>query len=88
MFEVFYHFSGHLLLPANLFEFQLKLLLFLGVYCIYIAVRKGPVLQLEEGNKKYKLRLRSVVKNNLVPEFEKYLRSKLGMKLTVDGSMR
>ena len=61
---------------------------FLGVYCIYIAMRKGPVLILEEGNKKYKLRLRSVVKNNLAPEFEKYLRSKLGMKLTVDGSMR
>jgi hypothetical protein len=61
---------------------------FLGFYCIFIALKKGPVLKLEERNKKYKLRLRSVVKNNLLLEFEKYLRSKLGMKLTVDGSMR
>jgi hypothetical protein len=61
---------------------------FLGVYCIYIAVRKGPVLQLEEGNKKYRLRLHSIVKNNLAIEFEKYLGSKLGLKLIVDGSMR
>ncbi len=57
---------------------------FLGVYCMYIALKKGPVLTLEEGNKKHKLRLRSVVKNNLTLEFEKYLNSKLGIRLLVD----
>jgi hypothetical protein len=55
----------------------------LGVYCIYIAARKGPVLLLDEGAKKHKLRLRAVIKNNLVDDFEKYLAGQLGARFVV-----
>jgi hypothetical protein len=54
---------------------------FLGIYCILIAVKKAPVLKLEAGKRKYKLRLRSVIKNDLAIEFEEYLSRKLGSKL-------
>ncbi|HWK08349.1 MAG TPA: hypothetical protein VNS58_32205 [Puia sp.] len=60
---------------------------FLGVYCTYIALKKGPVLKLEEGKKKHKLRLRSLAKNNLSFEFERYLNKQLGTKLQVDISL-
>jgi hypothetical protein len=60
---------------------------FLGVYCIYTAIRKGPVLILEEGPRKYKLRLRQVVKNNLALDLEKHLDSYLGGRLIVDKPM-
>lgn len=60
---------------------------FLGVYCIYIALRKGPVLKLEEGRKEHKLRLRSIFRDEQAFEFERYLSRQLGPKLTVDRSM-
>ena len=60
---------------------------FLGIYCIYTALRKGPVLRLEEGGKEHKLRLRSIFRNELAFEFEKYLSRQLGPKLSVDRSM-
>jgi hypothetical protein len=60
---------------------------FLGIYCIYIAVKKAPVLKLEEGNRKHKLRLRSVIRNGQAIEFETYLNRKLGAKLQTDQNI-
>jgi len=60
---------------------------FLGIYCIYIGLRKGPVLILEEGGRKYKLRLRSAVKKGVADEFERYLNLRLGRRLVVAESM-
>jgi hypothetical protein len=53
---------------------------FLGIYCIYIAVRKGPVLKLEVGDKRHKMRLHSIYKNNQSFELERYLEQQLGTR--------
>ncbi len=60
---------------------------FLGIYCIYTSAKKGPVLIVEEGTRKYKLRLHTVVKNNLASDFEDYLTRQLGARLAIAKSM-
>ena len=60
---------------------------FLGIYCIYTAARKGPVLILEEGTRKYRLRLRAVVKTNVATDLEKYLTRQLGARLIIATPM-
>jgi hypothetical protein len=61
---------------------------FVGIYCIYISLKKAPILKLEEGSRKYKLRLKSVIKNNQAFEFANYLNQHLGSKVNVDASMK
>jgi len=58
---------------------------FLGIYCIYIAIRKGPMLRLETETKSHKMRLRSFFKNDQSIELEKYLAQHLGSRLCVNG---
>lgn len=56
----------------------------LGAWCLYAAIRKGPILRLEEGNRIHKLRLRSAVKRKLTTELEDCLRKYLGPAFRVD----
>ena len=53
----------------------------LGIYCIYIALRKGPVLILKEQGETHTLRLRTAVKKGLAFDCEKFLIRHLGHKL-------
>jgi hypothetical protein len=55
----------------------------LGIYCVYSALKKGPVLKIVAGNKIYKLRLRSIIKGNQYPGLANYLETKLGSKLNI-----
>ena len=56
----------------------------IGVYCLYTGLRKGPVLLLSIGNSVQKLRLRSLYKQGVMPDVEKYLDRKLGRELIVE----
>jgi hypothetical protein len=56
-----------------------------GVYCIYIALRKGPILTLKEGRQTHRLRLRDMVRNGQVAAFEAYLTKRLGARLMLSG---
>jgi hypothetical protein len=59
-----------------------------GVYCIYMAVKKKPILKLEAAKNTYKLRLRSVIKKGQYAEFEKYLNLRLQSRLHIDPNYR
>ena len=57
-----------------------------GIYLIYISVKKGFVLIIEAGGKKYKLRLRDFIKDNTKETVIKYLTEKLSYKISLqDG---
>ena len=45
------------------------------------------MLIMESGGKKYKLRLRTAVKNNQAPDVENYFRSKLAIPIDVDRAI-
>jgi hypothetical protein len=60
--------------------------LLLGSYCLYVSVRKGPVLRLQEGTRVHKLRLRPAVKENLTAELERCMAAQLGPAFEVDRS--
>jgi hypothetical protein len=51
--------------------------LLIGVYCIYISVKKVPTLLVEKDGKKYKLRLNEIIKNQQLANLQAYLRTKL-----------
>ena len=53
-----------------------------GIYLVYIAVKKGIVLIIETGSKKYKLRLRDFIKDNTKEKVIKYLTAKLSYKIS------
>ena len=61
---------------------------FVGIYCLYISLKKGPLLKLEESNKKHKLRIKAVIKNNQAFEFGNFLHQHLASKINVDESMK
>jgi hypothetical protein len=52
----------------------------LGLYCIYISVKKVPTLLIELNNKKHKLSIQEFVKHQHVGELESYLKVKLGSR--------
>lgn len=57
-----------------------------GIYFVYIAVKKGIVLIIETGSKEYKLRLRDFIKDNTKEKVIKYLTEKLSYKISLqDG---
>lgn len=57
-----------------------------GIYLVYIAVKKGIVLIIETGSKEYKLRLRDFIKDNTKEKVIKYLTEKLSYKISLqDG---
>ena len=60
----------------------------LGIYCIYIAIRRGPVLILKAGTRTYRLLLRTIIRNDQAFEMEDYLNAQLGGKLVVATSRR
>lgn len=59
----------------------------LGIYCIYSALRKGPILILKEGKKTYRLRLRAAVRKGQGYDFESYLDKQLGARLFIAESI-
>jgi len=58
-----------------------------GLYLIYIAIKKGPVLIIEAGNKKHKLRLRSFVRSNKIIDVRNYLVNKLSHNLSIEDGI-
>jgi hypothetical protein len=60
---------------------------FIGIYCIYTAARRGPLLILQKGNRIYRLRLRSAVRNNSIGELGRFLSEKLGTSLQMDAAL-
>ena len=60
---------------------------FFGIYFIYIATRKGPVMIIEAGNKKYKLRLKDLMRDNKINYIVNYLSEKLSYKLSVQNEL-
>jgi hypothetical protein len=59
----------------------------LGIYCVYSAIRKGPVLTVAADKATYKLRLRAIEKGNQLPELTKYLDAKLKLRLHISPSI-
>lgn len=57
-----------------------------GSYCIYIAVKKIPLLIIELKNKKYKLSVVDVINTGQLYELESYLKEKLNARFYT-GSM-
>lgn len=55
-----------------------------GIYLVYIAVKKGIVLIIDTGTKKYKLRLRDFIKDNTKEKVIKYLTEKLSYKISLE----
>jgi hypothetical protein len=55
-----------------------------GAYLIYVSLRKGPVLIIEYGKEKHKLRLRDFEKNKRKQEVITYLIKKLSHKISVE----
>lgn len=60
---------------------------FLGIYCLYTALRRGPLLVLQKGNRIYRLRLRSAVRDNSIGELGAFLSEKLGTPLPMDAAL-
>jgi hypothetical protein len=58
-----------------------------GFYLIYIAVKKGPILIIDAGNKRYKLRLRDFIKKSKMYEVRDFLSQKLSYKLSFQGEI-
>lgn len=55
----------------------------LGAYCLFIALKKGPMFTIEEGSAKHKLRLSSFFNNRKSNELISYLNAKLHGRLHV-----
>jgi hypothetical protein len=55
----------------------------LGVYCIFVALKKAPILQVKGKSTVYKLRLKEVVKRNETLQLIQYLQSKLKHRLVI-----
>jgi hypothetical protein len=51
-----------------------------GVYCIYMAIKKVPLLLIEAGNKKYKLSLGDSIKKQRKENLKAYLTGKLSVR--------
>ena len=60
---------------------------FIGIYLIYIATKKGPVLIIESGSKKRKLRLRDFTKDNKIINVISYLGEKLSYKISIQSGI-
>lgn len=58
-----------------------------GIYLLYIFVKKGLVLTIESGNSKQKLRLRDFVKNNNLDKVKLYLKEKLSYRLSITDNV-
>jgi hypothetical protein len=54
--------------------------LLVGLYCIYIAVKKVPLLIIELKSEKYKLSLRDIISDGRMQVLETYLKEKLREK--------
>ena len=59
----------------------------IGFYFVYTCIRKGPLLQIEQGNRSYKLSLREVQMNGGSEELKRYLRQKLSIKLAIEDHL-
>jgi|GEM_PF-3432531 len=51
-----------------------------GIYCIYMVVKKVPLLLVEAGNKKYKLSLEDIIKKQQKENLKVYLTGKLNVR--------
>lgn len=59
----------------------------LGIYCIYAALRRSPVLIVKEAGRTYRLRLRATVKESQTAEMERLLKTYLVSTLEIDPSV-
>ena len=53
-----------------------------GAFCIYISIKKIPILLIESGKDKYKLSIKDVLKSNKNDALKIYLKEKLFTKYT------
>ena len=75
VYEAFYDPSTHIIYTESISVIVFPLLL--GFYCIYISVKKIPVLIVEVKSKKHKLILKDVVKAGRIYDLESYLKKQL-----------
>jgi hypothetical protein len=59
----------------------------IGLYLVYASFKKGPILQVEQGNVRYKLRLRETQKNNQTENLKLFLCEKLSSKLIIKDNL-
>ena len=59
----------------------------IGLYLIYACIRRGPILQVEQGSARYKLRLREIQKSNQAESIKLFLSEKLSSKLIIEDSL-
>lgn len=58
----------------------------IGSYLVYAALKRGPILQLEQGGTKYKLRLREVQRSSEIESMKLFLNKKLSSRMEIkDG---
>jgi len=78
VFRSFYDPDVHIIYAESIAVVALPFLV--GVYCIYIAIKKVQLLLIETGNKKYKLSLEDAIKKNQVENLKAYLTGKLSVR--------
>jgi hypothetical protein len=59
----------------------------IGGYCIYISLKKAPILYVKSGKEKHRLRLKEVIKNNKIEELKLYLRANLQTKFIINDNL-
>ena len=59
----------------------------IGLYCVYISVKKVPILLIEKAGEKYKLSLDEIIKNQKTSQLQAYLRKKLGAKFILQDEL-
>ncbi len=59
----------------------------LGLYLLYISVKKEPVLQVVLGKERYILRIRELINKNAAVDLKKYLNQKLPNKFVTQDNL-
>jgi hypothetical protein len=59
----------------------------IGLYLVYASIKRGPILQIEQGRARYKLRLKEIQKNNQAENLKLFLCEKLSSKLIIEENL-
>jgi hypothetical protein len=59
----------------------------IGGYCIYISLKKAPILYVKSGKETHRLRLKEVIKNDKTEVLKLYLKAKLQTKFIIQNNL-